>query len=380
MSTFDIAALTALHLGHPRARVTVEPLPYAWGSPATAGLWTVSAQDPGCMHGEQELFVKLLRDVRLWPGLSGLPTEEHRQEFVGMFPWRYELDTYLAGLPDLMPDGMRMPLLHHWAEPDDQHVLMWFERIHERPGAWSLDEYARAAYLLGRLAGRRREGAEVNSRLPAVAHVGANTALRFFVEHRVLIAAVGALRSDDLWEHPVVAECIARLGDTDLRRDMLALAARAPRLLDLLDDLPLTFAHGDASPQNLLVDERDPNTFVVIDFGFGTLLPVGFDLGQLLVGLAHAGLVDPDELPDIDAVLVAPYVAGLRDESFDAPEISVRHGYYVGLALRTALVSLPFEELAGPRDEELVRLVDERVRLTRRLLDLTEAYTAVSAS
>ena len=31
----------------------------------------------------------------------------------------------------------------------------------------------------------------------------------------------------------------------------------------------------------------------------------------------------------------------------------------------------------GPPDEELLRLVDQRVRLTRRLLDLTDAYTAV---
>ena len=35
---------------------------------------------------------------------------------------------------------------------------------------------------------------------------------------------------------------------------MAALGARLRQVLDLLDDLPQTYAHGDASPQNLLLD------------------------------------------------------------------------------------------------------------------------------
>jgi len=124
---------------------------------------------------------------------------------------------------------------------------------------------------------------------------------------------VGELRSDDLWEHPVLADCVARNRETDLPRDMLALAERAPGLLDLLDGLPLTFAPLRRQPAEPARRLARLNTFVVLDFGFGTLLPGGFDFGQLLVGLAHAGLVDPDE--------------------------------------------------------GLVRLVDQRVRLTKRLLD-----------
>jgi hypothetical protein len=187
---------------------------------------------------------------------------------------------------------------------------------------------------------------------------------------------VPALRSDELWHHPGLA---ARLdGDGPaLRADLLRLADHAPRLLDLLDTLPLTFAHGDASPQNLLVDARDPSTFVVIDWGFGTPMAVGFDLGQLLVGLMHAGVVDPDEAPAIDAALVAPYTRGACEEGLPVTEEEVRLGYHVSLALRTALVSLPVEELDGPDTTGLRTLVDQRVRLTRQVLALTREATAV---
>ena len=60
-------------------------------------------------------------------------------------------------------------------------------------------------------------------------------------------------------------------------------------MLDRLDGYVQCIPHGDASPQNLLVPADDPETFVVIDVSFRTPHALGFDLGQLLVGLTHAG-------------------------------------------------------------------------------------------
>lgn len=104
----------------------------------------------------------------------------------------------------------------------------------------------------------------------------------------------------------------------DTRQKRTALGARLPQVLDMLDDLPQTYAHGDASPQNLLLPAGEPGTIVVIDWGFGTLLPVGFDLGQLLVGLAHAGQTDPAAIPAIDAEIFPAYLAGLAAEDCKA--------------------------------------------------------------
>jgi thiamine kinase-like enzyme len=154
---------------------------------------------------------------------------------------------------------------------------------------------------------------------------------------------------------------------------MLALAARLPQILDMLDELPQTHAHGDASPQNLLLPADEPGTVVVIDWGFGTLLPVGFDLGQLLAGLAHAGQTDPADLASIDAEIFPSYLEGLAAEGYQARLGDVRAGYVGGLAARSALVALPFELLGGSRSSEDAQAeIVQRVRLTRVLVDMAE--------
>jgi hypothetical protein len=368
MERRDVAAAAAHLTGIPVDQITVQDVPYAWGSPATGGLWTVAL--PAGAREPSEYFVKLLRHVRLWPALGNVP-EPFRDRFVAEFPWRFEYDLHEAGVPALLPPGMRTPTLHHVDTPDPDHVLLWWERIHDRTTAWSLDEYARAAFLLGRFAARRRAGAAVNEALPPICHRPPNWALRYLVESRVLMGAVPELRGSALWEHPAVAAAVDRLEEHRLQSDLLSFAASVPSLLDLLDSLPLTYAHGDASPQNILIDERDPQNFVVIDWGLGTLLPVGFDLGQLLIGPVHAGLVDPDDIPAIDEVILQPYVDGLSEDGFALPPAVVRTGYHVSLALRSALTTLSVIELTKLPAELVPTFVDQRIRLTRRLLELT---------
>jgi len=148
--------------------------------------------------------------------------------------------------------------------------------------------------------------------------------------------------------------------------------AQLPRLLDFLDTLPQTYAHGDASPQNLLLPVSEPDTVVVIDWGFGTLLPVGFDLGQLVAGLAQAGETDPDELAAIDPVIFEGYVEGLADEGYDAAASVVRAGFLGSLAVRSALCTLPLELLPGstaPTAETVDKFV-HGLRLARVLIDM----------
>jgi hypothetical protein len=59
--------------------------------------------------------------------------------------------------------------------------------------------------------------------------------------------------SRQIWCHPVVAAALRRAADPSLRADLVALGERLPKFLDQLEALPLTYAHGDASPQNLLL-------------------------------------------------------------------------------------------------------------------------------
>jgi aminoglycoside phosphotransferase (APT) family kinase protein len=140
---------------------------------------------------------------------------------------------------------------------------------------------------------------------------------------------------------------------------MRALGHRLPELPDTLDQLPQTYAHGDASPQNLLLPADEPGTIAVIDWGFGTLLPVGFDLGQLLVGLAHADASDPSLLPAIDAENFPAYLDGLAAEDYKADPALVRAGYLGLLAARSALCAIPADHLGvePPSAEVMAMLV-----------------------
>jgi hypothetical protein len=107
--------------------------------------------------------------------------------------------------------------------------------------------------------------------------------------------------------------------------------------------------------------------FVVIDWSMGGLVAVGCDLGQLLIGLAHAGQLDIQLLPAIHDVILGSYTAGLAEE---VDEELVRYGFDAALVVRSAFTALPLERLAEPPTDELAEQFAYRARLTRYLVDL----------
>ena len=380
LSADELAALASAATGRPMsaAAMSVQLIDYAWGSPATAGLWRVDVRDvPDRGAVSASFFVKLLRHPRLWPGLSRLPDEESRRNFIDFFPWRFELDMYEAGIADALPPGLSVPTLHTAKQRGPDHIALWLEYVDQEPGPWQLSDYGRAAYLLGRMAALRRDGAAVNASLPDICRVGMpGRSLRFYASTRIFRAAQPALREGAFWRHPVVAAALTRVGDPQLPAEMSALAARVPAILDMLDALPQTHPHGDASPQNLLRPRGESGTLAVIDWAFGDVQPVGFDLGQLLVGLAHAGETDPGDLAAIDAAIFPAYLDGLADEDYEVDSRLVRLGYLGSLAVRSALCAIPLELLSGSEAAspagQLQALFASRLRLTRVMLDLAK--------
>ena len=142
-----------------------------------------------------------------------------------------------------------------------------------------------------------------------------------------------------------------------------------PAVLDRLDALPQTYQHGDASPQNLLVPKEKQDEFVVIDWGFDCPQAIGFDLGQLLVGLAHAGEIEPEMLPTIHPIILSAFLEGVAAEGMTVSEDDVLYGYLGSLMARATFTALPLEQL-GKVTECGVELFDQRVRLTRALVNL----------
>ena len=133
--------------------------------------------------------------------------------------------------------------------------------------------------------------------------------------------------------------------------------ALIPDLLDEMDTLPTSLPHGDAAPVNLLRPRGEPGTYVAIDWAFQCQLPLGHDLGQLLVGEVERGRMRPERLPGLLVVLEDAYVAGLAEEGIDVSAATVRRGLVCSsLGPRTLPGAFPFEELDAPETDEHVAL------------------------
>jgi hypothetical protein len=109
---------------------------------------------------------------------------------------------------------------------------------------------------------------------------------------------------------------------------------------------------------------------VAIDVSFQTPQAVGFDLGQLLVGLTHAGELPATVLPDVHEVLAPAYTEGFRAAGGRVGLDQVAFGYVAGLVVRAGFSALPFERLAEPPTPALAATFRERAALTRVIADL----------
>lgn len=192
-----------------------------------------------------------------------------------------------------------------------------------------------------------------------------NFALRKYAENSVPARGLAPLADDDLWSRPRLAR------EGDLRRRLRGYGARIPELLAGLDSLDHAMQHGDASPQNLLVPVGAPEQFVVIDISFTAPHALGFDLGQLLVGLVHADEMSPDRLPEVAAAIVPAYAAGLAEEGHRASLDDVWLGLVASTLLRSGLDGMRYE-LVDAEDPASITTFTNRIALTRFLLDLAD--------
>ena len=275
----------------------VERVPYEAGSPATGALLRVRGRTTD--GASWSVFLKVLQHPRHWARIAEIPPQFHA-DFVSNFPWRAELAAWEPEFLAAMPAGLRVPRLFRHVELPDDRVAIGMEDVAISDDPWTVARFEQAAALLGGLAANRC-GADLLAACPVPSGYG----LRRFADGPVL-GGLMALRDDALWQHPFIATALA----TDVRTQLLELVPRIPALLDMLDRCPQALPHGDASPQNLLVPRGEPDTLVAIDIAFQCPLAFGHDLGQLLVGLAHAGELAPSALADIHQALVPAFVDG----------------------------------------------------------------------
>jgi hypothetical protein len=347
-----VAGIATKSGADPPGRWWLEPVAYPFVTPTTLGAVRLRAAN-------WSVFVKVVRAFRHWPLVHTLPPEVH--EFVRTSPlWRYEADVYASRVGALLPAGLRLPEVYTEIDLGDGHLAIVMEDVTVAGVPWDTARFAHAAELLGRMSARLTR----HDALPATASRVPGEMTEQFYTHRLLIAELPAFAADQTWEHPLLAP------HTGLRADLNRLAARIPAVITRMKRLPQLLIHGDASPQNLLVPADRPDTFVAIDWSLGGLAAPGSDLGQLLIGHAHAGIVGVDDLPAIRTAIVTAYTAGVRAEGVECTEADVRYGLDSDLLLRSTFTALPLTRLHEPLTDELAAHVEQRLALTRYLVDL----------
>lgn len=353
-----LTAMVSEAWGEP-ARITsweVEEVDYPFASPATAGLFRVRGTT-----GEDRpwsLFAKVLQHPRHWAGIDQVPAAL-REDFQANFPWRGELVAWEPAFVAALPPGLRVPVLHRVVELGEDRLVLWMEDVDIDPGPWDPPRFSRAGHLLGGLAARRCDA-------PALAASGvpAGLGLRRYVDGRVL-PLLELLERDEFWAHPLIAAAV----DARLRRDLAELARRLPAVLGRLDRCPQSLPHGDASPQNLLPVRDGSGTLVAIDTAFQCPQAIGFDLGQLLIGLVHAGELSAASLESHDPLIIDAFARGLAEGGADVPDTEVVYGHHGSLLARAGFTSFPLEHLGDPPTPALEELFAQRAALTRYIAD-----------
>ncbi len=366
VSDEELTDLVAALLREPAERVTVleshaERVAYDLPAITTAGRYWVRGQ--ALVDGRRQSFCFFVKHVQSWgrsPLFAGVPIEIAAMAEAGV-PWRTEPLAYRSDLGDRLPLGLRMPRAVGVFDIDAKSASIWLEEITTVAAHWDTARFSRAAYLLGQLAAspRVRERAGVGE---------FEWTIRDYLGGRLTHQVIPLIRDSDIWDRPLIAEAF----DEPLRRRLQAAADRAGDLVDELADLPLATIHGDACPNNLLITD-DTDDFVLIDYGFFGEGPIGFDLGQLLVGDIQIGRQSVSTLQTVEDTVLPSYVEGLRVQGRDIPLHIVRRAHALHLILFTGLSTPPFEHLDADPTPDLHQIATDRATIARFTLDLLDA-------
>lgn len=362
----ELTRLVAALLGHDAEQVTVldsvvEPVDYHLPAITTAARHWVRglARTP---RGD-EPFAMFVKHVQAWhrhPYFAAVP-EEHRAAAAASVPWRTEPLAYRSDLAARLPEGLRMPRALAVMDLPDDAAALWLEEVDAPSATWDLPRYERAAFLLGRMAASVQVAP-----LADLGFFGSGT-VDHFVFGRLRLQVVPLLLDDEIWTHPVLRATFR----PPLRDRIRTAAERVDEYAAELRAFPTTASHGDASPNNLLPGPT-PDSFVLIDYGFWAPKPLGFDLGQLLVGEVQLDRQSPTTLVETDATITDAYRRGLAADGLAVSHSELRRAHALQLLLFTGLSALPFDELGEP-PSRLGPLATSRAALATYCLDLVAA-------
>lgn len=298
---------------------------------ATVVTWTDEPLDGGFsgsavyrVHGQAQLADR----PAAWP----LILKEISPATGGQAPtnfdyWQREALLYQSGLLVGLPPDLIAPQCFAVVEMGHDALWLWLEDMGAATAEeWSLQQYGLAARHLGQFNGAYLVGRP----LPQHPWLRATD-----VGDRLALAESGIHELPQLRHHPLFAELLA--GDRVER--ILHLWAERTRLLAGLARLPQTLCHRDAFRHNLIA-RRDPSgrvQTVALDWGMAGLGALGEELVPLFAATLSFVAVPLERIPELDALIFAGYVAGLRDAGWQGDERLVRFGFTASAALKAGV-------------------------------------------
>jgi len=250
-----------------------------------------------------------------------------------------EILAYRSGLLTDLPGPLRAPRVLEINE-ENGAVWLWLEDlkdVHAR--RWPLEQFGLAARHLGLF-----NGAYLVSRA-----VPTDPWLNYWLSRHQAELHTGLERSPTYWElqqlvrHPLVQRL---LGATIATRTAQLLQGQA-QFVDALSQLPLTLCHHESSLANLFAVRRSDGQLETVAVDWEQVGPasIGADISTLVFGTMRRCEFDAEQAVELDRVVFAGYVAGLRDAGWDGDVQQVRLGYTAAIALRWSFLASAIGEL-----------------------------------
>ncbi|HZM24282.1 MAG TPA: hypothetical protein VFC02_21235 [Anaerolineales bacterium] len=268
------------------------------------GLWLFSGQGTGA------------RGIRPWSVvLKILSRQKDELPLQHLWHWKREFSLAQSGLTANLP--VKAPRFYGWEEmPEGARI--WMEHVEDsHPRKWTLDEYAFAAYQLGKWNSTYLTGTP----LP-------NEAWLTRQHYRSWLAG---LNTEEAWEFSLNRKHISK----EARTRHTVLWDKRETFFSVLENLPQVFSHFDSQRRNLLIrkGKYQHNELIAIDWQQCGIGAIGTELNWL-IGLSSLLLEwAPSKVITLDKAAFQGYVQGLQEGGWFGNIESVRLGYVAMLAV-----------------------------------------------
>jgi hypothetical protein len=319
LATIDSATLTPLvqrALDAPSARVT------SWEcQPIYAGMGTGNALYRFSGLASHQ------RGKTLWSLiLKVLDEDSNRVDPAHPEWWRREAEAYSSGHLESLPAGLCSPRCFGVVDYPGEGCWIWLEEVTDTVGGlWPLAHYGTVARHLGQFNGAYLE----REPLPQWSWLSRNW-LRQTVEQAAPMLPL--LRKSG--NHPMVRCMLKHNGPEKL----FSLWAEREFFFSLLAHLPQTLCHMDAFRRNLFTCKNGDGSarMVAVDWSCTGQEAVGTEIMYLTAGSLGFMEVDIEKAQELDEIVFAGYIQGLRDLDWRGDPRQVRLAYTTA-SLRYAL-------------------------------------------